>query len=357
MLDTDDTSSLQLHQDLQQSVVDSLATGRPLLTHWNADTTWSLSFAYPAHEPRPPGRSRYNILIDPWLAGPQSDFAGWFSTQWHATQSSVQTIAELEAGLKEVETLMPTTQVNRPNSTGKTNGESKSATSYIDAVVVSHEFTDHCHQGTLLEVKETIPVFATQKAATLIRSWKHFDNVLDIASFTTGTDWRKTSRGPLPSWLGIARLVTKSDALYYHSAVIICSQDPAAPDEAEAVIYTPHGVHAQSFETLWTAQPPVKTLAFLHGLHDVSIALSKQLNLGARNALQAQDLLHSKYWVGTHDEVKIGGGLVTPFLRRKAYTILDVIGGDTNKDAVASGSPKGVSSYVDLCSGESLLLE
>ena len=251
--------------------------------------------------------------------------------------------------------MTPTTKVSRRNSTGKPNGESKSATSHIDAVVVSHEFTDHCHQDTLLEVKETVPVFATQKAATLIRSWKHFDNVLDIDAFTSGTDWRKTSRAPLPSWLGISRLVTKSDALYYHSAVIICSTDQAAPDEAEAVIYTPHGVHAQSFETLLTAQPPVKTLAFLHGLHDVSITMSKQLNLGARNALQAQDILESKYWVGTHDEVKVGGGLIAPLLRRKAYTILDVLGADTNKDTMVNGSPKGVS-YVDLRSGESLLL-
>jgi hypothetical protein len=54
-----------------------------------------------------------------------------------------------------------------------------------------------------------------------------------------------------------------------------------------------------------------------------STAFSKQLKLGAPNALKAQRMLKAKYWVGTHDEVKIGSGLIAPFLRRKAYSILD----------------------------------
>ena len=33
---------------------------------------------------------------------------------------------------------------------------------FIDAVAISHEFTDHCHQETLLEVHKDVPVFATE---------------------------------------------------------------------------------------------------------------------------------------------------------------------------------------------------
>jgi hypothetical protein len=43
--------------------------------------------------------------------------------------------------------------------------------------------------------------------------------------------------------------------------------------------------------------------------------LSKQLNLGAHNALKAQRMMNAKYWVETHDEIKIGGGLIALFLR------------------------------------------
>jgi hypothetical protein len=71
-------------------------------------------------------------------------------------------------------------------------------------------------------------------------------------------------------------------------------------------------------------------------LHDVSIALSKQLNLGAHNALKAQRMLNAKYWAGTHDEAKIGGGLIAPFLRRKAYSILDALGKERRREEGSS---------------------
>ena len=69
MHDLEADASLQLQHDLEQSVVDALSTGRPILTHLNSDTTWLLSLAYPANAKPPSGRSRYNILIDPWLQG------------------------------------------------------------------------------------------------------------------------------------------------------------------------------------------------------------------------------------------------------------------------------------------------
>jgi hypothetical protein len=213
----------------------------------------------------------------------------------------------------------------------------------------------------LLEVDQSVPVFATKKAVQLIRSWNHFDKVHDVATFTSDIDWRTTAQNSLPSWLGISRLITKSDALYYHSAIVICFEDIDAPERAEAVIYTPHGVQAESFTAMISSKPPVQMLAFLHGLHDVSIALSKQLNLGAHNALKAQRILNSKYWVGTHDEVKIGGGLLAPFLRRKVYSVLDALGKERSEDRssvdLQSATDAKDVTYVNLGSGESLLLE
>src|ERR1700761_8713869 len=184
----------------------------PILTHLNADTTWLLSLPYPDQIDPPPGRSRYNILIDPWLDGPQEDVASWFSKQWHLIQSSIRTIAELNNVLRDAETA----GLNRSSEIGR---ESKS---YIDAIAISHEFTDHCHRATLLDIDPSVPVFATTKAARLIRTWSHFESVSEMSGFTVGTDWRSTSSDALPSWIGISRLVTSADALYYHSAVVIC---------------------------------------------------------------------------------------------------------------------------------------
>ena len=155
------------------------------------------------------------------------------------------------------------------------------------------------------------------EAVQPVQSRHHFDVVHDVATFTSDMDWRTTSQDSLPSWLGISKLITNSDALYYYSTIVIYIEKADAQESAQAVIYTPYGVQADSFTAMMSSRPLVETLAFSHGLHDVSIALSKQLNPGAHNALKAQRMLNAKYWVGIHDEAKIGGGLIAPFLRRK----------------------------------------
>jgi hypothetical protein len=169
----------------------------------------------------------------------------------HNIKSSVQSISELNELLEAREASSGTSNSPVGGNTTK---------SFIDAVVISHEFTDHCHQATLQEVSSTVPLFATAKAAELIRSWKYFKQVNDMAWFGAKNDWRTTSRSPLPSWLGIARLVTPGDALYYHSAIVICFQ---ILDKAESIIYTPHGVEAATFRTMLSADPFVDNLAFL----------------------------------------------------------------------------------------------
>lgn len=144
------------------------------------------------------------------------------------------------------------------------------------------------------------------------------------------------------------------------SAIVICFQ---ILDKAESVIYTPHGVEASTFSTMQSADPLVENLAFLHGLHDVSIWLTKQLNLGAFNAVQAARLLKSRYWIGTHDEVKRGGGILAPFLRRKAWQLADIWSKESSnatKQRPAVDAPQGQLNnprYVDLKNGESLVLE
>lgn len=161
-------------------------------------------------------------------------------------------------------------------------------------------------------------------------------------------DWHDYSLPPLPAWLSISRLTAANDALYYHSALLITfathpflpttprkrsslsiygEDDPSstASEAAECVIYTPHGIPHTALTPVAEADPPLHTLAFLHGLHDVSISAAQQLNLGAKNGVLAQRMLRAKYWVATHDEVKKGGGLVSWFLRRKIWTLDDAL--------------------------------
>jgi hypothetical protein len=200
-----DEPSQQLHQTLRESITASLSTHRPLLTHLNADTTWLLSLPVPPSHPSEQRRQYFHILIDPWLTGPQSDVAAFFSTQWHATPSSCQTIKEVEEviqgiedvagsekqsskdagkkarpGMKRMETedviAVDTDPGNGTKDLGDGTGldkqdekeEQDGEEGWIDAVVISHEFTDHMHQPTLLSLPPSVPVFATAKAYSII---------------------------------------------------------------------------------------------------------------------------------------------------------------------------------------------
>ncbi|KAF2637419.1 hypothetical protein P280DRAFT_407204 [Massarina eburnea CBS 473.64] len=341
-----DAPSAQLQLELRDSIVKSLATRRPILHHLNADTSWLLQLPRPSSAVKHGGRIYYNILIDPWLQGPQSDVARWFSQQWHAVESAVQSIAEVEEMARNMEILAGGL---RPGRSRKSNVQALAdIETFIDVVVVSHEFTDHCHKDTLLEVHPDVPVFATEQAAKLISTFNHFRTVTTTPTFSTDSpDWHDYSLLPLPSWLSISRLTATNDALHYHSAILITfathpflSATPkkrsslsiygdvpssTAPEAAECVIYTPHGIPYTALAPIAQADPPLLTLAFLHGLHDVSISAAQQLNLGAKNGVIAQRILRAKYWVATHDEVKTGGGLVSWFLKRKIWTVEDAL--------------------------------
>lgn len=159
-MDAFDAPSAQLHLEIRDQVVRSLATRRPILHHLNADTSWLLQIPRPASAIKHGSRIYYNILIDPWLQGPQSDVARWFSQQWHATESALQSIAEVEELARQIEILAGGLRLGRGRITNLQAGAD--IETFVDAVAISHEFTDHCHKETLLEIHPDVPVFATE---------------------------------------------------------------------------------------------------------------------------------------------------------------------------------------------------
>ena len=96
-------------------------------------------------------------------------------------------------------------------------------------------------------------------------------------------------------------------------------------------------------------------LALLHGLHDVRIWLTKQLNLGALNGIKAVAATGSRYWVSTHDEVKRGGGLIAPFLQRTRYTFKEALDDELKRLKQQEEAPKY--SFVELGAGDGVILE
>ena len=193
-----------------------------------------------------------------------------------------------------------------------------------------------------------------KKAAKIIRSWNHFVKVVDIPALLDGQSWTTTSLRPLASWLGISRLTSKShDLAYYHSAILI-TYLPTPSTGAQTIIYTPHGIPSPSLslETL-TSSGIVGVTALLHGLHEVWNPwwLGGKLNLGAHNGLQVVRNTAAKYWIGTHDEVKKGGGFVSWIMKRRVWDVEDAVKRGSGVDKMG-----GDLQFVTLGSGESMVL-
>jgi hypothetical protein len=153
----------QLHQNLQDAVSDALAMRRPVLHHLSADTAWLLMIPRPIAATKRGGRVYFNILIDPWLSGTQTDYTSWLSKQWHAAEPRVPSIAAVEDLIRETESLASGLRLGkgRKSNAQDTEGHDEVET-FIDAVAVSHQFTDHCHEQTMRTVHPNVPVFATE---------------------------------------------------------------------------------------------------------------------------------------------------------------------------------------------------
>ncbi|KAJ2966557.1 hypothetical protein NQ176_g10093 [Zarea fungicola] len=102
-------STVNIRDTAQWATLLSLQPSRPLLVHLNGDTTWLLQIPLPsgttaiATSTSGSRRAHFNVLIDPWLQGPQSDVASWFSTQVHVVSPAVASLAELQNALKRVD--------------------------------------------------------------------------------------------------------------------------------------------------------------------------------------------------------------------------------------------------------------
>lgn len=359
--------SAQLHADLHRAMQHALSMRRPVLHHLNADASWLFQIPRPESAIRNGSRIYYNILIDPWFTGGQTDISWWFSLQHHAIPSSVKSIAEVEELIRESEILTEGT-VERNGKGVDVEQRLDTEVSLIDAVAVSHEFTDHCHEETLRQVHPDTPVFTIKKAAKLMRGWNHFRTIVTVPVFDPAdcVDWKATSIPPLPAWIGISRLEQKSDPVGLHAALMITFNGQHLEDDeiAEALIHTPHGISERAIGIIVNqANPPIRTLALLHGLYNVRVGNTPlgpalQINLGAQNGVQVQQALQARYWFATHDEIKKGSGIVARMIKTKKTTLDAALAEEKRQDRLTEEASELVrESFAELGSGESRVLK
>lgn len=317
---------------------------RPLIHHLNADTSWLIQIPRNDGHPRP----YYNVLLDAWLQGPQIEFYSILHEQDHTVPSAFQTVAEIETFAHEIET--------KACALRGMKVPEKSSTGYIDVAACALRGTDHVNENTLRQLHPSVPVLVREDAEHLVKAYKHFETIVLLPHFQR--DWRDTRLSVIPEWLGIGCLTQKKDVQGIHKGIVV-SFTSTGLEQAEAIIYTPHGIFVDEMAFLTSREPALRILALIHGLLNVKVGLSwigyMDANLGAHNGLKLQRMLDAKHWVATHDESKIEKGLTSWILTQNPITLEQALERE-KEEARGEERDFGSPNFFPVGNGESLVL-
>lgn len=303
----------------------------------NFDSTWLLSLPTPSDFPT----STYNLLIDPWLSdAEQIDLIVTFSGQKRQTAALASSIDELEEVLKQENDKNDTTDQRPPSNK-------------IDAIIISHPFSDHLHPETLTDerVAERIPIFVTQDAEGALRKVlgskgkTHSINTIKAANINNPPVWisdrsSNKSNTPLPNNIEILQALPQEKYLHFqgpagmawkklHGGLIFLwrstnlqSQSPTL----NSIVYSPHGLTPNSIPIwLTNTELSIQNWAILTMFDKLTLPiwLSGTVNLGLGAVLEmlqcdsnTKPRYPARYIVDTHGEFKDMRGLVARLLRR-----------------------------------------
>jgi hypothetical protein len=159
-----------------------------------------------------------------------------------------------------------------------------------DGIFISNPFSDHCNKETLLTCDPAIPVYATASILRKIRKWKHFQFLHEL------------SDAPIP----ITRIAPKGLLDATHASYYLRSKK-------HSLLYVPHGCRNLSL-------PEVDVVITTTTTYTLPFWLGGTVNLGYDAALELKKRCKAKHLLNTHDEQKIGKGLVESFARKRYVT-------------------------------------
>jgi L-ascorbate metabolism protein UlaG (beta-lactamase superfamily) len=198
----------------------------------------------------------HRFLIDPWFTPSQIDVAPWFSEQFHLDPQP--TMEEIPS---------------------------------FDFIFISHPFNDHCNKETLLQFSKDIPIYGPSNVLKKIKKWNHFNQL---------------------NHFGLAPLkITQFKA---EQALDLVHNGYLFEDTGKSLFYAPHGTKLKS------AIHPVDCLITTSTLFHLPFWLGGTVNLGWKAADNLAKITKAKHILSTHDEQKIGKGLVEK-LAKKEYLI------------------------------------
>ena len=140
----------------------------------------------------------------------------------------------------------------------------------------------------MLQFDPTIPIIAENNTLTKIKRWNYFKNLINI------NDFEKVK---------IERINKKTLFDLVHNAFLISFEN-------KKIVYAPHGF--KSLNKHITADVLITSCSTYH----LPWYLGGTINLGINKALSMAELLSTSIILSTHDEQKIGKGIVEKIAKK-----------------------------------------
>lgn len=169
----------------------------------------------------------------------------------------------------------------------KTNQPAVSDIKTPDYIFISNPFTDHCNKETLVQFDKSIPIIGTKKVVNKIKKWGHFETYILIEN--------------APFQIQLIKGGSMFDLV--HNAFHI--QHGSA-----SILYAPHGSKATNI-------PKSAVLITTTTRYQLPFFLGGKINLGYSAAIKLLRKSKSAVLLSTHDEQKVGKGIVELLAQKK----------------------------------------
>lgn len=150
----------------------------------------------------------------------------------------------------------------------------------VDYLFISNPFTDHCNKETLIQFDPSIPLIAKKSILKKIEKWNHFESLIPLYDAPFHVKEYKPS-----CFLDLV-----------HSAYLFHTEEGK-------ILFAPHGAKTKEI-------PKVDVLFTTTTRYHLPFWLGGTVNLGIKQAEWLYTECEAKLFLSTHDERKVGKGLV-----------------------------------------------
>lgn len=222
-------------------------------------------------------RDGTRLVVDPWLVGAEIDGAAFFNKAEHADPSSVV----------------------HPSSILE-----------CDAIIISLQFSDHCHEETISLFPDNIPIFGSAAAVERLR--KH-PLIRLRRLFVIGDDESPTTIG----LVHLFSIPTSGFLDFTHGGIVFQQKEGRIQ---KYILYAPHGLicRGETERVLRRLKGSCRCLMITCSRYSPPLLLGGSVNLGLEQTMPIVALVKPQNFIDCHSEQKLTSGLI-PLLSQTDY--------------------------------------